>query len=238
MTTHANSPQRLYLIQVAGGAMPVPCYLVQTSQGQNILIDSGLPKGLQPPAGMGIPPFEHGLDVVEQLALLGLQPEDIHLLVCTHFDVDHAGNHARFPHAELLVQRRHYELARDGHPRFAPIRASWDHPNLHYHLLDGDTELLPGFDLIVTDGHTLGHQSVLLRLPETGLVLLTIDAVPAQSFFRPDRPKHPLDDDEELARAGAQKLLGLVEHFGPVLVIFGHDLAQWQTLNKLPAVYQ
>ena len=108
--------------------MPVPCYLVQTKNGQNILIDSGLPKGLQPPPGMGIAPFEYGLDVVEQLELLGLQPDDIHTLICTHFDVDHAGNHARFTQAELLVQRQHYELARGGAPRFAPIRAIWDHP--------------------------------------------------------------------------------------------------------------
>ena len=45
-------------------------------------------------------------------------------------------------------------------------------------LEDGDTELLPGFELTSTSGHVPGHQSVLVRLPKTGAVLLTIDAVP------------------------------------------------------------
>lgn len=35
-------------------------------------------------------------------------------------------------------------------------------------LVDGDTELLPGLELIETSGHVPGHQSVLVRLPKTG----------------------------------------------------------------------
>ena len=45
-------------------------------------------------------------------------------------------------------------------------------------LVDGDTELLPGLELIETSGHVPGHQSVLVRLPKTGAILLPIDAVP------------------------------------------------------------
>ena len=44
-------------------------------------------------------------------------------------------------------------------------------------MVDGDTELLPGVTLIETSGHAPGHQSVLVRLPKTGAVLLVIDAV-------------------------------------------------------------
>ncbi|GER91896.1 hypothetical protein KDW_60580 [Dictyobacter vulcani] len=48
MTTSASNPHRLYLMQVATMAIgslevPVPCYLIQTNNGKNILIDSGLP---------------------------------------------------------------------------------------------------------------------------------------------------------------------------------------------------
>ncbi len=162
--------------------MPVVCYLVQTSDGKNILIDSGFSKDMQSRPGM--PPVEHGKDVVEQLAMLGLQPGDIDMLICTHFDADHAGNHSKFTNAELIVQRQHYELARSGHPRFAAIRHIWDHPALRYRLIDGDTELLPGIKLIETHGHTHGHQSVLVRLPETGPVLLAIDAVARQDSLQ------------------------------------------------------
>jgi len=118
MTTNASTPQRLYLMLVATAPMPpaglpFPCYLVQTGDGKNILIESGIPADVQPPPGM--PAVEYGKNVVEQPAMLGLQPADINALICTHFDLDHAGYHAAFTNAELIIQRQHYELARSGH---------------------------------------------------------------------------------------------------------------------------
>lgn len=238
MSTNSAAPQRLYLMQVATRPetnTPFVCYLVQTGDGTNVLIDSGFPKNMQPPPGMALP--EMGKDVLEQLAQIGLQPDDIQLLVGTHFDGDHAGNHDAFKKAELIVQRKHYELARSGYPRFARTRAQWDHPDLRYRLVDGDTELLPGLELIETSGHVPGHQSVLVRLPETGPVLLTIDAVPVRSAFTPERVAGPMDENEELLRASTRKLLDLVEREKVALVIFGHDGEQWQTLKKLPEYY-
>jgi len=159
------------------------CYLVETSDGKHILIDSGLPADA--PLPPGTPKAQNEKNVIEQLTDLGLRPDDIDILVCTHFDMDHAGYHDAFRQAEFIVQREHYELARSGHPRFAAIRAHWDHPALRYRLIDGDTELLPGLTLLETSGHTPGHQSVLVRLPQTGPVLLTIDAVMMQRLFTP-----------------------------------------------------
>jgi hypothetical protein len=52
------------------------------------------------------------------------------------FDMDHAENHDAFRKAELIVQRKHCELARSGHPRLAAARAHWDHPALRYRLID------------------------------------------------------------------------------------------------------
>jgi N-acyl homoserine lactone hydrolase len=239
------TPQRLYLMQLSTATVPVAdrtlkmvmgCYLVEISDGKHILIDSGLPADVQLPAG--ISPAEQKKNVLEHLADLGLEPDDIDMLICTHFDVDHAGYHDAFPKAELIVQREHYELARSGHPRFAPARPHWDHPVLRYRLIEGDTELLPGLWLLETSGHTPGHQSVLVRLPQTGPVLLAIDAVPMQRLFTPDRKKSPIDDNEEQLRASTQKLLDLVEHEHVVLVIFGHDGEQWQTLKKAPSYYE
>src|ERR1700738_957629 len=89
-------------------------------------------------------PSTNEKNVLEHRAGLNLSPEDIDILICTHFDVDHAGYHDAFTKAELIVQREHYELARSGHPRFAGARAHWDHPDLRYRMVDGDTELLPG----------------------------------------------------------------------------------------------
>ena len=246
MTTASATPQRLYLFQLAAATLQLPtgqtldmsagCYLVQTGDGKNILIDSGFPVDYASPPGT--PAFERGKNVIEQLAGLGLHPDDIDLLVCTHFDLDHAGYHDAFTKAELVVQREHYELARGGHPRFTGARPHWDHPALRYRQIEGDTELLPGLTLLKTSGHTPGHQSVLVRLPQTGAVLLTIDAVSLQRLFTPDRQASPIDDNVEQLRASTRKLLDVVERERVALVIFGHDGEQWRNLKKSPACYE
>jgi N-acyl homoserine lactone hydrolase len=215
--------------------LPFVCYLVQTGDGTNILIDSGLPANVQPPPGMPVP--QMGKNVIEQLEQIGVRPADIDLLVCTHFDGDHAGHHATFNNAELVVQRQHYELARSGFPRFSSTRDQWDDPSLHYRLIGGDTQLLPGLELIETSGHVPGHQSVLVRLPQTGPVLLAIDAVTQQRAFTPEREAGPMDMDMELLRASTRKLLDIVEREHVSLVVFGHDGEQWQTLKKAPDFY-
>jgi N-acyl homoserine lactone hydrolase len=245
MTTNSISiPQKLYLFQLSTTKIPLPgntlhmvlaSYLIETSDGKHILIDSGLPPDVSPPPGAPSP--ENVTNVIEQLAALGLHPDDIDILICTHFDVDHAGYHDAFTNAELIVQRAHYELARSGHPRFAAARAHWDHPAMRYRLIDGDLELLPGLTLLETSGHTTGHQSVLLHLPQTGPVLLVIDAVMMQRLFTLDRVAWPLDENEEQLRASTRKLLDVVEREHVQLVVFGHDADYWQTLKIAPAFY-
>src|SRR5260370_9297977 len=111
-----------------------------------------------------------------------------------------------------MWQREHYKLAGSGHPRFAAARAHWDHPALRYPLIDGDTELSPGITLFETSGHAPGHQSVLVQLPQTGPVLLAIDAVMIQRTFAVDRKAWPNDDNEQQLRASTKKLLDLVAH--------------------------
>lgn len=237
-------PQKLYLLQlsttiVPGASQPLSmvlgCYLVETTDGRHILIDTGLPADAPLPPGR--PPAANEKNVIEHLRDVGLSPDDIDIVISTHFDIDHAGYHDAFPGAEFVVQRAHYEQARSGHPRFAGGRAHWDHPSLRYRLIDGDTELFPGLTLLETSGHTLGHQSVLVRLPQTGLVLLAIDAVMMQRLFTPDRQAWPIDDNQEQLRASTRKLLDLVEREHVALVVFGHDGEQWQTLKKAPAYY-
>jgi len=92
--------------------------------------------------------------------------------------------------------------------------------------------------VIETSGHAPGHQSVLVHLPQTGKVLLAIDAVVLQRLFTLDRRAWPIDDNEEQLLASTQRLLELVEREQVALVIFGHDGEQWQTLKKAPLYYE
>ena len=92
--------------------------------------------------------------------------------------------------------------------------------------------------MIETSGHAPGHQSVLVHLPQTGKVLLAIDAVVLQRLFTLDRRAWPIDDNEDQLLASTQKLQELVEREHVALVIFGHDGEQWQTLKKAPMYYE
>jgi N-acyl homoserine lactone hydrolase len=245
MQASATAPKKLYLFQLSATTVPIapdrtiemilPCYLVQTSDDRNILIDTGMAPDFPKPAGF--PPSRDESTVLDQLAGVNLRPDDIDTVICTHFDVDHIGFNEHFSHAEFVVQREHFAIARDGHPRFASARDHWDRPRLRWNLLDGDTQFLPGLTLLETSGHVLGHQSVLIQLPQTGYVLLAIDAVMMQSQFTPDRKPGPKDDDAEKARASTLKLLDIVKNENIALTVFGHDGNQWPHLKRAPDFY-
>ena len=123
MTTNTPTPKRLYLLQLSATTvhmagqtlnMSMGCYLVQMSDGRNVLIDSGLPADYVSPFGVSV--AEHEKNVLEVLDTLDLHPQDIDILICTHFDPDHSGYHDAFMKAEHIVQREHYTLAKSGHP--------------------------------------------------------------------------------------------------------------------------
>ena len=246
MTISTDSPKRLYLMHLATmqpGDIPIPGYLIQTNDGTNILIDTGCAREhIGPPhpefGGITVETAEQG-HVFQQLATIGLTPDDIDILVCTHFDFDHAGNHDGFQGAKLVVQRTQYNAARESDlPRFTKNRPHWDHPNLRYSFIEGDMELLPGIELIESSGHAPGHQAVLVRLPDTGPVLLAIDAISKTSELDPDtRLMGPFDMDEAGVRASTRKLVTLARREGVTLMVHGHDTEQWQTLKKAPDFY-
>lgn len=231
-----NAVKRLYLMQV--GSMPeyqipIVCYLVQTDDDKNILIDTGLP-AIMPEEETD---FVNGQDVIAQLASIGIQPDDIDTVISTHYDIDHAGRHAAFTKAQYVVQRAHHADAANN-PRYAAIRSQWDQPIERIRLVDGDMELLPGLELIETSGHVPGHQSVLVRLPKTGAIILTIDAVPFGAGFTRDAQDDGSNPDAEAIHASTIKLLDLAEQEHGALVIFGHDTEQWATLKQAPAFYE
>lgn len=241
---------RLYLFPfgtMQPGNIPVAGYLIQTDDSTNVLVDTGWPRSYvehpQNPPGLTLE-IESEDTVTARLASIGLAPSDIDLLVCSHLDDDHSGNHDLFSNAELVVQRKHYELAKGGHPRFAANRDVWDRPDLNYRLIDGDTELLPGVDLIETSGHVPGHQSVLVRLPQTGSVLLAVDAVMDQSMADADtRQMWVTDwvetpDDETQIRTSTRKVAELAAREKAALVIYGHDAQQWSSLRHAPGYYE
>jgi len=182
--------------------------------------------------------LEPGEDVPSLLDGLGVAPGDVDLVVCTHLDPDHAGNHDVFGGAEFVVQRRHHAWAvSDAGARCGATRDRWDRPDARFRLVDGDTELLPGIELIESSGHVPGHQSVLVRLPRTGPVLLAADAIPMTAALDPGkRPVFPFDMDEAEVRASTKKLVDLASAEN-ALIICGHEPSNLTELRAAPAYY-
>jgi N-acyl homoserine lactone hydrolase len=105
--------------------------------------------------------------------------------------------------------------------------------------VDGDAEIAPGVEVIESSGHVPGHQSVLVRLPQTGPVLLAIDAINRVDQCDPDtRTIGPYDMDEAGVRASTRKLMDRAGSEGVSLVICGHDADQWASLRKSPEYYE
>ena len=110
--------------------------------------------------------------LASQLDQIGVKPSDITAMAVSHTHPDHIGNVEMFPTAMLYVQKAEYEWpGANNQPRFKP-----EHPVT---LLEGDRDVFGDGSLTIlsTPGHTPGHQSLLVKLPKTGEIILTGDAV-------------------------------------------------------------
>src|SRR6266568_6436124 len=98
--------------------------------------------------------------VADALAGLDMTPGDIGMVINTHLHFDHCGQNAVFKHAAFYIQRPELSRAQ----REEPELFDWlGFMNARFELLDGDTEVLPGLEVITTPGHTEGHQCVVVR---------------------------------------------------------------------------
>jgi N-acyl homoserine lactone hydrolase len=198
---------RVGTVRALGG--PIPAALIRLDDGTNILVDTGAAlepsPDLPPGAGLDVEASEH---IVTQLSGLGLTPGDISLVICTHLHPDHAGSNDAFLDADFVVQQAEYEAALAGaHPTFDWGRPHWDAPGLKYSTVEGDTAVAPGVELIDSRGHSPGHRSVLVRLPNTGPVLIAGDALPfAHTVDADTRGIGPFDFDEVGVRASTRRV--------------------------------
>ena len=144
--------------------------LIRTEK-ENILVDTGI--GTLPPK------YEKFHDVIrakdEQLRLslkkAGLEPGDITLVVNTHLHFDHCGNNILFPNAKFLEQTDEirYAYFPDRFMRVSYLRDFFDIEG-EFIPLHGKYTIEDGAEIVPTPGHTIGHQSVVVKWKGHNLV--------------------------------------------------------------------
>ena len=173
-----------------------------------------------------VPDMRREDSLLWRLAELDIAPADIDYVINTHLHFDHAGNNDLLKDAKFFVQREHYEYAKDN-PAFP--NQYWNLPGLSYELVDGAATLFPGVEVIPTPGHAPAHQSVLLRLPETGNMIISGDAVYCQENYDHDAWGGQADPADGPGQRAGPARAGERENAS---MIYGHDRNQ----AKDPAV--
>lgn len=231
----------LFKVHANGRVIGICGYLIRTDAGENVLVDTGFPAKYaedREAATQEDRLYEFG-EVLRcgpenlpaaQLARAGLEPEDITLHILTHSHIDHVGALHDFAHLPIVMAGVERALPK---PLYWGGAQPMDWPEARYLLVDGDVALGPGFDLLLVPGHAPGQLAMRLELPETGVVLLTSDAI--------SRPAE-IDErfagswDEEQAIASGARLMEMAAQDG-AFVIYGHCPAQWPELRKAPEAY-
>lgn len=224
--------------------IPIPAYVLRLD-GRTVLFDTGMtdvsysgnPRALAED-GEGDPPWAVPMggaesSIVGQLAAIGLRPQDVSLVVNSHFHFDHAGGNRHFSHCPILVQRAELEDARTTH-QDSSQDLGWNAPGVRYQAIDGDHDIAEGVRLLATPGHTPGHQSLLLTHLTDGPLLFTFDAVYMGSLW--DGAETGAAKDEPSAQASLARLRRVASQTG-ARVVFGHDARQHADLRHPPAFY-
>jgi N-acyl homoserine lactone hydrolase len=215
------------------------CYLIRHSKGL-MLWDSGyadavaaLPDGLDTPISVVHLPRT----LVSQLAEIGVAPAQITHLAFSHTHADHVGNANLFTSATLYMQEEEYAAA------FGPDAAKFNFAAANYEKLrsspvvklKGDHDVFGdgSVTIVSTPGHTPGHQSLLVRLPKTGPILLSGDMAHFQDNWENRRvPSFNFNKEETLK--SMDKVAALLASTGAKLWI-NHDKAQSERMPHSPA---
>jgi N-acyl homoserine lactone hydrolase len=191
---------------------PVPAYLIETPT-ERILVDTGLH-----PAAQTVGPFaaEQEASIAEQVDL-----ETITKVVLTHLHFDHAGGLSLVPASvPLIVQRREWEAGHDADAvrRNFYLPADYAVNGRPLTLVDGDHDLLGdgSIRLLLTPGHTPGHQSVCIG------ERLVIGADVTHFASGLDDKRFPVFADDFAAQATSADRLRALRDAG-AMVLPGHD---------------
>jgi N-acyl homoserine lactone hydrolase len=251
---HAGAIDRLYVIDCGwahatdqsvwspgvNAGVPIDyadnCYLIHHSSEGYLLWDTGITDRLVAvPDGVTIAPlsqtWHRNQTLLAVLAGIGLKPADVRYVAISHVHPDHSGNIDEFPDATLIIQKAEWDFAKT-------LPQKPFNPERKVQLLEGDKDVFADGSavLLSTPGHTPGHQSLLVKLPKTGAVLLTGDAVHFQDNW--DNRRVPrINADRERTLASMQRIADVLAKDHAQLWI-NHDKPSNDARRHAPEFYE
>jgi len=224
-------------------ALSCNAFLIQRGN-EWLLWDTGISESLFHELGGKI--VAHGIrgivarPLTHQLAELKLAPGDVSKVILSHAHFDHAGNCNLFAKSHFIVQSAELDAM------FGPDYARFGYiPELYESLrtanvqrVGGDLDLYgdQSIRLISTPGHTPGHMSLLLRLRETGSIILAADV--AHYAFNLEQHIVPdMNSSREESLRSMEKIQRIAADEGATIWL-NHDIDQSATFPHAPAHMQ
>lgn len=213
------------------------CYLIKHDKGW-MLWDTGVSDELAKlPGGKVVAHDVRGIvrhPLTDQFRQLGVEPKAVNFIAFSHAHFDHVGNSRLFPQSTWLVQESEYAAM------FGPDTKRFGFlPELYATMknnprkvLNGDHDVFGDQAVVVlsTPGHTPGHQSLLVRLPRTGAVILSGDAVHlAENFAHRRSPSFNADAEQTMASIDKLRLLS-AKHGAQLWI--NHDRQQSEAIRQ------
>jgi len=202
------------------------CYLVK--HGNDYLLwDTG--------HALTTPNVAPKVSLVDQLAQIKLTPEQIKYVGISHYHGDHIGQAGSFPKSTLLIGKGDWDELTSAKPREGANPA----PLANWIKGDGKVELVPldrdvfgdgSVIMLYTPGHTPGHHSLLVKLPQMGAVLISGDCVHFRENYETNGvPIFNTDRSQTLASLDRVKK---IVAGAKATVVIQHDA---RDIDKLPA---
>ena len=217
------------------------CYLIKHARGW-MLWDTGnpdrfsaLPNGFTPPNGIATAYMRKPL--ADSLKELGVAPDQIQSFAMSHHHNDHSGNANLFSAATLYMQQPEHDAIFGPEPqKYGVVTANFERLRAAKTVkLNGDHDVFGDGSVVIksTPGHTPGHQSLAVRLPKTGLVLLSGDMVHQMVNWEAKRAPSFNFNVEQSVRS-MNGMDAFMKQSGAKLWI-NHDMQQNAAIPKAPA---
>lgn len=218
--------------------LPIPAWLIRHPKG-TVLLDTGMHEQLSHPSrllkaisrhfAVGLTPEQL---VSARLRATGVEPSEIDFVVLSHLHFDHCGGLSQIPDARVIVQEAEWAAGFDDDLTAANSFNPKDYDLGHEVLLvDGEHDLFGDglVSCIPTPGHTIGHQSLRVRLASGDVIFCCDCAYFTRTLNGGALPSFGFDIEQQ-----AKSVASLVDlRAKGAKLIPGHDSAAVSALPTL-----